>query len=338
MKEYILPTSQQYDDLVISERETPVPKRGQVLVRMRAASLNYRDLAIISGRYRITSETQFNVVPLSDGAGDVVEVGADVSRVNTGDRVVNTFVPGLITGQVTVNDLGKLRGAPGPGVLSEYAIFEEQDLVVLPDDIDYEAAACLPCAGVTAWNSLYCGPQPLLPGQTVLILGTGGVAILALQLAIAGGAKTIITSSSDQKLARTAELGAWAGINYQDIESWPDEVKRLSGGRGADHTVETGGPGTLAKSVAATRFGGSLGMIGVLVEGQVDPLNIMHQGMTVRSVLTGSRSMLEDLVRAIEFHHIQVVINRVFPFQEAAQAYRYLAAAGHVGKVVIRIE
>ena len=335
MKQYRLPSSQQYDDLVISETDMPVPKRGQVLVRMRATSLNYRDLAIIAGRYRIATDTRFDVVPLSDGAGDVVETGADVTRVKTGDRVVNTFVPGLVTGQVTVNELGKLRGGPQSGVLSEYVVFEQEDLVVLPAGIDYTAAACLPCAGVTAWNSLFCGPQPLLPGQTVLILGTGGVAIMALQLAGAGGAKTIITSSSDEKLALAAELGAWAGINYRDVEAWPAEVKRLTAGCGADHTVETGGPGTLAKSVAATRFGGSVGMIGVLAEGQVNPIDIMHQGLIVRSVLTGSRTMLEDLVRAVEFHDIPVVINRVFTFNEAADAYRYLESAQHVGKVVI---
>ena len=338
MQRYLLPESKQIDDIVISEVDMPKPKRGQALVRMHAASLNYRDLIIAVGRYRLPASKQVGVVPLSDGAGEVVEVGEDVTRVKSGDRVVNTFIPGLITGQATVDALGRLRGAPNDGVLSEYALFEEQDLVVLPDSISYTAAACLPCAGVSAWNSLYCGPQPLLPGQTVLVLGTGGVAVLAVQLAHAGGARVIVTSSSDKKLKHVLKVGASAGINYQSHPQWQEEVLRLTGGRGVDQTVETGGPGTLSHSVAATRFGGSVGMIGVLVEGQINPIEIMHQGMIVRSVLTGSRTMLEDLIRAVDFHEIKVVIDRIFPFAEAVAAYHHLEKAGHVGKVVITMD
>jgi NADPH:quinone reductase-like Zn-dependent oxidoreductase len=217
-------------------------------------------------------------------------------------------------------------------------VFEEQDLVVLPDGIHHTTAACLPCAGVTAWNSLYCGPQPLLPGQTVLVLGTGGVAAIAVQLAHAGGARVIVTSRKDRKLNRALRIGASAGINYQTHPEWQDEVKRLTGGRGADHVVETGGPGTLARSIAATRFGGSIGLIGVLAEGEINPLAIMHQGLIVRSVLTGSRTMLEDLIRAVEFHQLKVAIDRVFPFADAVAAYRHLEKAAHVGKVVIAMD
>jgi len=338
MQRYLLPESKQLDDIVSSEIDMPGPKRGQALVRMHAVSLNYRDLIIAAGRYRIASSQQSGVVPLSDGAGEVVEVGEDVSRVKAGDRVVNTFIPGLITGQATVDCLGRLRGAPNHGVLAEYVVFEQEDLVVLPDSISYTAAACLPCAGVTAWNSLYCGPQPLLPGQSVLVLGTGGVAMLAVQLAHAGGARVIVTSGSDKKLKQVLRAGANAGINYQAQPEWQEEVRRLTAGRGVDQTVETGGPGTLSRSVAATRFGGSVGMIGVLVEGSVNPLEIMHQGLVVRSVLTGSRSMLEDLIRAIDINEIKITIDRIFPFAEAVAAYRHLEKAGHVGKVVISIE
>jgi NADPH:quinone reductase-like Zn-dependent oxidoreductase len=335
MKCYKLPASRQIGDLAVSESDVPKPKRGQALVRMHAASLNYRDLAIIAGRYRLPPDRQSGMVPLSDGAGEVVEIGADVTRVRSGDRVVNTFIPGLITGQATVDSLGRLRGAPNDGVLSEYVVFEQEDLVVLPESISYAAAACLPCAGVTAWNSLYCGPQPLLPGHTALVLGTGGVAVLAVQLAHAGGARVIVTSSSDRKLQQVQGIGADDGINYRSYPEWQEEVRRLTGGRGADHVVETGGPGTLSRSVAATRFGGSVGMIGVLAQGQINAIEIMHQGLVVRSVLTGSRTMLEDLIRAVEFHGIGMVIDRIFPFNEAAVAYRHLEQAGHVGKVVI---
>ena len=338
MKRYLLPESKQIDDIVVSETDMPKPKRGQVLVRVRAASLNYRDLIIAAGNYRLSSDRQYGMVPVSDGAGEVAEIGEDVTRVKPGDRVTITFVPDLITGQTTADALGKLRGAPKDGVLTEYGVFEEQDLVVLPDSISYEEAACLPCAGVSAWNGLYCGPLPLLPGQTVLTLGTGGVSVMAVQLAHAGGARVIVTSSSDKKLAKARDLGANEVVNYRTKPEWHEEVRRLTGGRGVDLTVETGGPGTLTQSVAATRFGGSIGMIGVLVEGQINPIEIMHGGMIVRSVLTGSRTMLEDMIRAIDFHGIRVAIDKVFPFADAVAAYKHLEQAQHVGKVVIAID
>jgi NADPH:quinone reductase-like Zn-dependent oxidoreductase len=338
VKRYIQEDPTRIENLQLCETERPVPKRGQVLVRMRAASLNYRDLLIAIGRYRMAAEITTGFVPLSDGAGEVAEVGEDVDKFKPGDRVANTFVPGLVTGNVTRDLLGKLRGFPKDGVLAEYVVFEAQDLVLLPDELGYEAAACLPCAGVTAWNSLYCGPKPLLPGQTVLVLGTGGVSVFAVQLAHAGGARVIVTSSSDAKIEQVCGLGAWQGINYVKHPEWQEEVLRLTDGQGADHTVETGGPGTLPRSVAATRFGGSLGMIGVLVQGEINPMAIMHQGMVMRSVLTGSRTMLEDLVRAVDINKLDPVIDKVFPFAEAIAAYQHLEAAGHVGKVVITID
>ena len=337
MKRYVLPDSGVIADISLSEIDIPRPKRNQALVKMRAVSLNYRDLIIAQGGYRLAAAQIKGIVPLSDGAGEVVETGEDVSRVKTGDRVVNTFIPGLVTGQATSECLGKLRGASNDGVLSEYVVFEEQDLVHIPDNMSFQEAACLPCAAVTAWNSLYCGPQPLMPGQTVLTLGTGGVAIMALQLARAGGAKVIITSSSDEKINQVLKLGAWNGVNYKEHVEWQEEILRLTGGIGVDHTVETGGPGTLPRSVAATRFGGSLGMIGVLVEGTIDPKSVMHRGMVVRSVLTGSRTMLEDLIRAVDFHRIKIVIDKSFTFDEAVSAYLHLESATHMGKVVIQL-
>lgn len=338
MRRYLIDDPTSFKNLRVEELDAPRPQRGQVLVRIRAASLNYRDLLIATGRYRLAAEMKQAFVPLSDGAGEVVENGADAQKFKPGDRVAITFVPGLVHGDVTRDRLGALRGFPTDGVLCEYQVFEEEDLVKLPEEISFEEGACLPCAGVTAWNSLFCGPQPLLPGQTVLTIGTGGVSVLALQLARAAGARVIITSSSDAKLERMRALGAWAGVNYRTQPEWQDEVLRLTGGAGADHTVESGGPGTLSRSVAATRFGGSIGMIGVLVQGEINPISIMHQGLVMRSVLTGSRAMLEDLVKAVANTGLLPVIDRTFPFAEAASAYECLQAAGHVGKIVVTID
>lgn len=337
MKRYLIDDPTSFKNLRVEELDAPRPLRGQVLVRMRAASLNYRDLLIATGRYRLVAEVKKAFVPLSDGAGEVAENGADAQKFKPGDRVAITFVPGLVHGDVTRDRLGALRGFPTDGVLSEYQVFEEEDLVKLPDEISFEEGACLPCAGVTAWNSLFCGSQPLLPGQTVLTIGTGGVSVLALQLARAAGARVIITSSSDAKLERMRALGAWAGVNYRTHPEWQEEVLRLTGGIGADHAVESGGPGTLARSVSSTRFGGSIGMIGVLVQGEINPIGIMHQGLAMRSVLTGSRAMLEDLVKAVANTGLHPAIDRVFPFAEAVSAYECLQAAGHVGKLVITI-
>jgi len=338
MKLYRLQGDNRVDGMALCEEDTPRPKRGQVLVRMRAVSLNYRDLMIAVGRYRLGAEQIKNIVPVSDGAGEVAEIGEDVDRFKVGDRVVNAFVPGLITGQSRPDSLPRLRGAPHDGVLSEYALFEQDDLVTLPPGLSFEDGACMPCAGVTAWNALYCGPKPLLPGQAALVLGTGGVSIFALQLGHAGGAGVIMTSSSDEKLARVQALGAWQGVNYKTHPEWQEEVKRLTAGRGVDVTVENGGPGTLSRSVAATRFGGSVGMIGVLVQGQINPIEVMHQGIILRSILSGSRDMLEDTIRAYDFHKLHPVIDKVFPFAEATAAYHHLEGAAHVGKVVIALD
>ncbi len=335
MKLYRLSGDNRIDSMSINEQDIPKPKRGQVLVRMRAVSLNYRDLIIAVGRYRLAAEQMQGIIPVSDGAGEVTEVGEDVTRFRVGDRVVNSFVPGLVTGQARPESLSRMRGAPHDGLLAEYVVFEQDDLVGLPPELSFEEGACMPCAGVTAWNALYEGPKPLVPGQTVLILGTGGVSIFALQLAHAGGAGVIITSSSDEKLERVTKLGAWQGINYKTHPQWEVEVKRLTGGPGTDLTVENGGPGTLTQSVAATRFGGIVGMVGVLVHGEINPINVMHQGIILRSILSGSRDMLEHTIRAYAFHQMHPVIDKVFPFDDAIGAYHHLESAVHIGKVVI---
>ena len=334
MRAYHLPKAGAIEDLTLTALETPRPARRQVLVRMRAASLNYRDLLVATGRYGKT-EVRPGLVPLSDGAGEVAAVGPDVTRVKEGDRVAGIFMQGWIAGPPDESYRATALGGSIDGVLAEYVLFEEEGLVHLPEHLSFEEGACLPCAGVTAWNAL-TALRPVGPEQTVLLLGTGGVSILALQFAHAAGARVIVTSSSDEKLARAKELGAAEGVNYRTHPDWEKEVWALTGKRGVDHVVEVGGAGTLPKSIAATRVGGAVHLIGVLTGGQIDPLPVMQKAIDLRGVFVGSREMFEAMNRAVAFHRIQPVIDRVFPFEEAQAAYRHLESQAHLGKVVIR--
>lgn len=321
--------------LSLTDQQLPGPGHRQVLVRMRAASLNYRDLLIIDGAYPGSAPGQ--LVPLSDGAGEVVATGPGSSRFAVGDRVAGIFMQGWVAGEMTPSHAGTALGGAIGGVLAEHRLFDEDGLVRIPDHLSFEEAATLPCAAVTAWNALY-GLYPLRPGQTVLTLGTGGVAIFALQLAHAAGAKVIITSSSDEKLARARDLGADFTINYATTPEWGAEVLRLTAGAGVDVVVETGGPGTLAQSIAATRRGGAVQLVGVLSLGTIDPLPILTGGVVVRGLMVGSGEMFEAMNRAITAAQIRPIVDRVFDFGEARQAYEYLKAATHLGKVVIRID
>ena len=335
MRAYHLPKAGAIEDLTLTALETPRPARRQVLVRMRAASLNYRDLLVATGRYGKT-EVRPGLVPLSDGAGEVAAVGPDVTRVKEGDRVAGIFMQGWIAGPPDESYRATALGGSIDGVLAEYVLFEEEGLVHLPEHLSFEEGACLPCAGVTAWNAL-TALRPVGPEQTVLLLGTGGVSIFALQFAHAAGARVIVTSSSDEKLARAKELGAAEGVNYRTHPDWEKEVWALTGKRGVDHVVEVGGAGTLPKSIAATRVGGAVHLIGVLTGGQIDPLPVMQKAIDLRGVFVGSREMFEAMNRAVAFHRIQPVIDRVFPFEEAQAAYRHLESQAHLGKVVIRL-
>lgn len=323
------------DGLALSEEEAPKPGRRQVLVRMRATSLNYRDLMVATGSYGGAPRT--GLVPLSDGAGEVVEVGPETRRVKQGDRVAGIFMQSWIGGTIGPADGATALGGAIDGVLSEYRVFEEDGLVKLPEHLSYEEGATLPCAAVTAWNAL-TGMKPLEAGQTVLTLGTGGVSIFAIQFAHAAGARVISTSSSDRKLERARALGAAECINYRSIPEWQDEVRRLTGKRGVDHVVEVGGAGTLPRSIASATLGGAVHLIGVLTGGQIDPLPIMRGNVTVRGVFVGSRQMFEAMNRAITVHRIHPVIDKVFPYEQAQEAYRHLKGASHVGKVVIRVD
>ncbi|WP_106478970.1 zinc-dependent alcohol dehydrogenase family protein [Phytohalomonas tamaricis] len=337
MRYYALPKAEGIDDLTLTEGDKPRPKRGQVLVKMKAASLNYRDYMVVMGKYG-RGGVDPNLIPLSDGAGEVVEVGEDVTRLKAGDRVAGIFMQSWLGGEVEASHAASAMGGAINGVLTEYRVFDQDGLVPLPEHLSFEEGASLPCAAVTAWNALYAGKTPLKSGDNVLLLGTGGVSVFALQFARAAGARVIQTSSSDDKLERVKALGANDTVNYKQYPDWEQEVKRLTDGRGVDYVVEVGGAGTLPRSIASTRTGGAVSLIGVLTGGEIDPTLVMRSSVTLRGIYVGSREMFETMNRAIDFHGIKPVIDKVFAFEDAKEAYRHLESQRHLGKVVIRID
>ena len=335
MRLYRLPQATGIDSLTMAEADIPQPQRGQALVRMRAASLNYRDLMIVNGR-AARGAPPANLIPLSDGAGEVVAVGPDVTRVKPGDRVAACFMQSWIGGPIGPEDAASSLGGAIDGVLAEYCLFDQTGLVHLPAHLSFEQGATLPCAGVTAWNALFNG-QTLYPGDSVLVLGTGGVSVFALQLAVAAGLTVVATSSSDEKLARMQSLGAKHLVNYKQHPEWQDQVMALTDG-GVARVVEVGGPGTLSRSILATRQGGEIGMIGALTTGgDINPVTPMRKQMILRGIYVGSRQMFEAMNRTITAHEMEPVIDKVFEFEHAAEAYRHQTSQTHLGKVVIRI-
>ncbi|PMB53758.1 NAD(P)-dependent alcohol dehydrogenase [Fischerella thermalis CCMEE 5201] len=336
MKVYELQSNAGIDALKLVERPEPEPKAGQVLIRVRATSLNYRDLIVAQGTYG--SGQKYPLIPMSDGAGEVVAVGEGVTRVKVGDRVAGIFFQNWIYGQLTRQKMKSDLGGGIDGMLAEYVVLHQDGLVVLPNHISYEEGATLPCAAVTAWHAVVTKGN-VGAGETVLVLGTGGVSIFALQFAKIHGARVIITSSSNEKLARAKELGADETINYKITPDWEKQVYELSDRTGVDHVVEVGGAGTLPKSLQAVRIGGHISLIGVLSGRgeQVDPLPILFKSLTVQGIYVGSREIFEDMNQAIAQHQIKPVIDRVFGFNEAQQAYAYLQSAAHFGKVVIQV-
>jgi len=335
MKRYLIDGSFAIDGLRIEEIDTPEPDPGQVLVRIRAASLNYRDLLMVTGSY--SRNLQLPLVPLSDGAGEVVQVGRGVSRWKEGDRVIPTFFQKWTGGRITPEVPASALGGALNGVLAEYAVFHQDGLVGLPPQLSFEEGATLPCAGVTAWNCLQSGN--LVSGETVLVLGSGGVSCFALQFARAAGSRVIATSGSDAKAVRLKEMGASEVINYRSEPSWEKRVLELTGGEGVDVVVEVGGAGTLAQSIKATRMGGQISLIGVLAgqAGEVNPLPAVMKNIRIQGIFVGSREMFEAMKRAINLNGIRPVIDRVFPFHEARQAFRHLESGAHLGKVVISV-
>lgn len=336
MKSWILPAGARGgpDLLRIEERDVPPPAYGQVRIRMRAWSLNYRDLAVAAGVYG--APVARNTVPLSDGAGEVVALGQGVERWAVGDRVAANFFQAWRAGPFGARVPGSDLGGPIDGVLAEEVVLDADGLVRLPDELSFEEGACLPCAGVTAWHAL-AEVARVGPKMTVLLLGTGGVSIFSLQLAKAMGATVIVTSSSDEKLTRARNLGADITINYRAEPDWDARVRALTGGIGANVVVEVGGPGTLARSLAAVAPGGTVCLIGVLSDpgAAVSPLPLIFKGARLQGIYVGSNAMFEAMNAAILAHGLRPVIDRSFAFAEAPAAYAYLASGAHFGKVVI---
>jgi NADPH:quinone reductase-like Zn-dependent oxidoreductase len=335
MKLYELRETQGIDSLQIAERNTPKPGPGEVLIRVHATSLNYRDLLIVKGRYM--RGLKLPLIPLSDGAGEVVELGPNVTRVNRGDRVAGIFIQGWIGGPVTPYGSRLALGGAVEGMLAEYVTLPQDGVVRIPSNLTYEEAATLPCAGVTAWNALTT--SLLEPGLTVLTQGTGGVSMFGLQFAKLAGARVIATSSSDAKLSKAVELGASGTINYKTTPDWDQKAIEMTNGFGVDHIIEVGGPGTLARSMNAVRVGGRISLIGLLTgpEAQVNPMAILGKQIQVQGIFVGSRDMFEAMNRAIEMHQMHPVVDRVFPFEETREALRYMESGSHFGKIVIRV-
>lgn len=325
------------DAMQLVEQDAPVAGAGEVLIRVRACSLNYRDQMIPLGLYMGGPVTQ-DIVPLSDGAGEIVAVGEGVTRFAVGDRVAGIFFQNWMDGPPHPA-MGPALGAAGAGgMLAQYVALPESGVVRIAQSLSFEEAACLPCAGVTAWNALMEGAHPVSAGEHVLVLGTGGVSLLALQIAKAAGAQVIATSGSDDKLARVAALGADETIQYRTTLDWGAKAAALSGKAGVEHVVEVGGAGTLAQSIAAVGFAGEIALIGVLTrEGDTSPHGLMFKGANLRGIFVGSRGMAERLNAFIDAHGIKPVIDKVFALEEARAAYAYQASPELFGKVVIRL-
>ena len=311
------------------------PGPGEVKIRVRAASLNYRDLLVVKGSYR--GGLPPNVVPLSDGAGDVAAVGPGVTKVKVGDRVVGAFFEDWAAGAINAEAIARGRGGSIDGMLAEHAILLESAVLRAPAHLSHEETATLPCAAVTAWNALVEIGR-IRAGQTVLLLGTGGVSMFALQFAKMHGARVILTSSSDDKLKHARSLGADEIINYKTTPEWDKVVVAATGGRGVDIVVELGGPGTLERSIRSVCAGGTVALIGVITgAGQIDPRPLISRAIRLQGVYVGSLEMFRAMNAAIELGRLKPVIAEVFPFDKAVSAYERLAGAAHSGKIVITI-
>jgi NADPH:quinone reductase-like Zn-dependent oxidoreductase len=326
-----------FDGLELRETAAKPLEAFEVRVRMHAVALNQRDLMVAKGESGIPGKT---IVPASDGAGEVVEVGTGVTALKVGDRVITTFFPDWTSGALDEAAAARALGGSLDGVLAEEVVLPEASWVPMPAHLSYVEAATLTCAGVTAWHALF-GLEPLRSGATVALLGTGGVSIWALQLAKAAGLRAIITSSDDNKLARARQLGAEATVNYRNTPEWGAAIKALAGNAGVDRVLDIGGPDTVMQSINALRMGGSVVIIGRLTGSafaQIDPSALFIGSKRLIGLMVGSRAMTNDLARFVEEKQLRPVIDRVFPFEQAREAYAYLGSAQHLGKVVVAID
>ena len=324
------------DALDLNERPTPEPGPGEVLLRIKASSINYRDLSTIEDP--VSRGLKYPMVPNSDGAGEIAALGAGVTGFKVGERVASCFFADWPAGPITPAAMASALGGARPGVLAEYVVLPAGGVVRVPDHLSDREVATLPCAALTAWHALSV-PEPLRPGERVLLLGTGGVSVFAQQFCNVMGASTIAISSSDDKLQRMRDLGAAETINYRTTPDWEKAVIDLTGGQGVDRVVEVGGPGTLQKSITAAKVSGTVALIGILTggKGQVTPTDIMRKSITLRGIYVGSGAMFEAMNRAIAQHELKPVIDESFAFENARAAYHAMRAAGHFGKLVIDV-
>jgi len=324
----------------IVERPDPVPAPDEVLIRIHAASLNYRDYLIVTNRYG-TARVEEDFILLSDAAGEVVAVGSKVSRFEVGDRVAGTFFQVWKDGPMRQHP--PALGLPLQGVLAELVALHEDGVVRIPDTLSYEQAATLPCSGVTAWNATMVSGRPVRPGETVLCQDAGGVSLFTAQFADAAGARVILMSSSDEKLKRAYRLlpdqDPSDGINYNDTPEWDAKVLQLTGGRGADHIIELGGAATLARSYRALAFGGRIALVGYRpgATGDCDPWPLMMKDGHIDGVGVGSTRMFEDMNRAIEKNRLVPPLDQVFPMERIVDAFNCFGSGSFVGKVGIRV-
>ncbi len=330
------------DQLQTAELPVPQVSAGTALIRVHAVSLNYRDFMVVKGMYN--PRMALPRIPCSDGAGEVVAVGEGVTRVQPGDRVCGIFMPNWIDGVATSKKNGSALGGDVDGMLTEYALLQAESVVRFPQHLSYDEAATLPCAAVTAWNALHHAgdpPSPAHAGDTVVIQGTGGVSLFALQFARLLGMRVLGTSSSDEKLERARTLGLDAGLNYRQTPEWAKWMIAMTDGVGADRIIEVGGAGTFGQSLQATRVGGLVAQIGVLSgRATTEPLPltpILHKQLRVQGIYVGSRAMFEQMNEAIAGAQLHPVVDRVFAFDQAQAAFHHMESAAHFGKIVIRI-
>jgi NADPH:quinone reductase-like Zn-dependent oxidoreductase len=346
-QEYRLSDASGFDSVKLNKSASiPQPGPGEVLIKFHACSLNYRDLIISKGQYPLPLRPE--VVPASDGAGEVVALGKDVTNLKIGDRVSPNFNQDHIGGQLTKEAVFTGLGGALDGCLRQYGVFRALSCVKIPSSLSYEEAATLPCAALTAWNALYgVSDKALRPGQTVLVQGTGGVSLFGAQLALAAGAKVIFTSSSNAKIAvvkkHLGQKNVWA-INYSETPEWGKKAKELTGGQGVDHILEVGGAKTLKESFEALAFGGSINLIGFLSGGSSSSMNAtdicmgtLVNNAYIRGVLIGSVEQFNAMNAAIEAHQIKPIVDKVFEFEDLKSAYEYQWSQQHVGKVVVQV-